>query len=226
MKNKLVNRLSFGAIATVFLYVAGFLWQYAYLGSITDHVGWIKIVTVDYLYLGIMAIMFTVPSYFLFTAVFLLFILYNEFPAIAMNRLWVKLLSYEKREEIWLSFNNHKVLCVGAYFKGLKFFFYFLVLCFFLTLPSRIINNAKNHLAYRLSSGPVDTLCKGEGNCHKGKLLYTSNNQFYFYTYNGSTDYRNGHLLVVNVNDASLSLAWEPTWKSRIEKIVEANATG
>ena len=59
---KLKNGLSVGVISTVFLYVCGFLWQYAYLGIITDHIGWIKVFSTDYIYLGVMALIFTLNS--------------------------------------------------------------------------------------------------------------------------------------------------------------------
>lgn len=225
MKNKLVNRLSFGATVTVFLYVAGFLWQYSYLASITDHVGWIKIVTVDYLYLGVMALVFTVePWLFSISAVLFIFY-YSGLMSFTVKRVWL-LLSFEMREKLWLMVNNSRFDDYDFNIRLSKFIFYVYVLVVLFTLPTSIIDTAKAHLAYRLSSEPTDILCEREGDCYQGKILYTSDKQFYFYTYEGSSDYRGGRLLVVGINNASVNLVWNPKAKAKIDKIVDAKSEG
>lgn len=225
MKNKLVNRLSFGATVTVFLYVIGFLWQYAYLGSVTDHVGWIKIVTVDYLYLGVMAVIFTVPPIYIALAAIFFTFFYSGYLISFINSAWVKLLFiiYEKRDRNRFYCYADKALSFGFSADFFKFVFCLYALVILFVLPSKVISNAKNHLAYRLSSGPVDILCVNEGDCYKGKILYTNDKQFYFYSYEGFTDYRKGRLLIIGINDASLNLDWYQKGKKQVEHIVEAN---
>lgn len=225
MKDKLVNRLSFGATVTVFLYVMGFLWQYAYLGSITDHVGWIKIVTVDYLYLGVMAVIFTVPPLFVALSVIFFTFFYSGILISFINNTWMRFLfiAYEKRGKNKFYYYADKMLSNGFRIDFFRFIFYSYVLLILFVLPSKVIANAKNHLAYRLSSGPVDMLCVTDRECHKGKILYTNDKQFYFYSYEGFTDYRKGRLLIIGINDASLSLGWYSKGKKQVEHIVEAN---
>ena len=223
MQGKIRASLNVGVTVTLLLYVSGFLWQYSYLASITNHVGWIKVVTVDYIYLGVMALMFTIGPW-LFTISAVLFIFYySGLMSFAIKRAWL-LLSLEKRESLWLMINNYRFDSYDFNMRFLKFVFYAYVLVVLLALPKLIINNAKDHLAYRLSSEPTDTLCEREGDCHEGKILYTNDKQIYFYTYHGSSDYREGRLLVVGINNASVNLAWHAKSKTKIDKIVDANS--
>lgn len=221
--NILKSGLSLGVIATIVLYTSGFIWQYAYLASVTDHLGWIKIVTTDYIHLGVLALMFTFDSKVFAIVAVSLVIYFSGIFGYSFRLFWLNRTDIQRRK-MW-SFIN------GLGFSDFKFsrsFFklviYLIVLVFAFRLPLEIIERARESLYYRLANGPLDILCENEGDCHKGKVLYISDKQYYFYTYNGGVNYKNGSLLLIDLNNANLNLDWHPREKSKVDRFLEANA--
>lgn len=227
---KLKNGLSVGVISTVFLYVCGFLWQYAYLGIITDHIGWIKVFSTDYIYLGVMALIFTLNSIFWKFAIFFVFSYWlcrtGYFGKIMRDALGV--ISPKIKKRVGIFFYNQGIVkqdFIKSYITDfvIKIVFYVAVLGFLIRLPLAIIDEATLHLANRLAYGPIDILCKKNGDCYKGKILYASDKQFYFYDYSGGVNYANGKVLVISISEAFLKLDWNLKSKEIVNQMVEKN---
>lgn len=225
MQNQVKMGLSFGVMVTVLLYVCGFLWQYSYLATITNHMGWIKVVSSDYLYLGSLALIFSIPQNVApYLVVFFAFY-FSGLTGSLLKYFWSILGS--KRRVRLVSFVQRKNLPNLDFFNSLRIFLTIVFFTFlFLWLAVSIFAESKRQLAARLSSGPTDILCEKNNKCHKGKILYTSDKQYYFYTFDGSVDYKKGQLLVVGINDTQLKLGWYPRGKNAIDQIVEENTSG
>ena len=223
MQKKFITSLNVGVIAIAVIYVLGFVWQYSYLASITDHIGWIKVVTVDYLYLGVMALVFTTDECFFATAYIFIASYYSGVLSFLVKGCWRQL---SLRKRVWIKFKFSNYLSndkVEVWIVFLRFFVYVAVVTGVFGLLLLVSDRARDSLASRLASGPTDTLCERGGDCYKGKILYTSDKQIYFYTYEGGADYRNGQLLVIAINNASINLSWHPTAKARVDRVVNSN---
>lgn len=206
MKELVKFNLSIGAFLTAIVYVTGFIWQYTYLGVITNDIGWIKVVTTDYIHLGIMAMMFVIKPW----AAFLLIISMLA----ALSGLTDKLLT-----RTWNGLTFKSKVSLNPYFKFFNLFFgwssswrvfvaYSILFMLCLNLTLKISEVSAEHMANRLVSDGFDKICKKDGVCYLGKVLYVSDKQMYFYNFEDKQNVTDGNLLLENISDWSVTMAW------------------
>ncbi|MGE6776339.1 hypothetical protein ACQKFL_01685 [Vreelandella titanicae] len=202
MKEGLKFSLSVGAFITVVIYVAGFIWQYTYLGVITNDIGWVKIVTTDYLYLGVMAILFVMKPQGWLVLVFGYILIYSGFLDYVAKGVWHDL-SFNNKKRLfgWIRFLSFDVSVkrMAAYVFG----FFFL-----LGMSKEITEVAPRYMAGRLISEGVDRVCDKEDSCYKGKVLYIGDKQIYFYNYDGEKNVTDGVLMLMSVADSTVFMGW------------------
>lgn len=218
MKEGLKFGLSVGAFLTITTYVAGFIWQYTYLGVITNDIQWIKIVTADYIHLGVMAIIFVVkPVLWALVAVYIIFI-HSGFLSFFAKKIWSSL-SYKLKVKLsWLSDFCRFEVCI------IRMVSYSFLVFFSLGLYKEIMEVAPEHMASRLSSKGTDRICIKKGDCYEGKVLYIGDKQIYFYDFEGRENITDGSLVLLSVSESTVFMEWSELGRKLLnEHIYESN---
>lgn len=219
MKSGLKFSLSIGAFLSIIVYVAGFTWQYTYLGIITNDIGWINIVTSDYVHLGVMAIIFVMEPWQLGALILVFGVFLSGFLDGATIRGW-NYLSYKNKNRFHGVFDFYNSNIRNNLMAKRVCFFVFLL---FLSLGViiEISKVSSQHMAQRLTSEGVDRVCDKNGSCDKGKVLYVGDKQVYFYSFEGEKDITNGSLVLVSVSDVQVFIDWSEKGRDLINSHIE-----
>lgn len=219
MKEGLKTSLSVGAFLTVSLYVIGFIWQYSYLGSITNDLNWIKIVTSDYIYLGVMAVLFVLETWQLVTLVIVLGLVLSRLLVRAVPNIWGGM-AFKLKIKFHTVFYWLNVFFSGDS-SGRILIAYFTLVAFSLSLSLKTPGVAAQHMASRLSSDGVDTVCNKKDECYRGKVLYIGDKQIYFYSFEGKEKVTDGALKLVSISDWTVTMAWYEKSRDVINQYIE-----
>lgn len=217
MKEGLKFGLSVGAFLTITTYVAGFIWQYTYLGVITNDIQWMKIVTTDYIHLGVMAIIFVVkPIFWSLVAVYIIFI-HSGFLRFLAEKLWLSLSFKSKNKFHWLRDFLRFDVCI------VRMISYTFLVFFSLGLYVEIMEVAPEHMASRLSSKGVDRVCDKEENCYEGKVLYIGDKQVYFYDFDDQENVIGGSLVLLSVAESTVFMDWSELGRKLLKEHIYQN---
>lgn len=222
MKEGLKVSLSVGAFSTLLVYVAGFTWQYTYLGVITNDIGWIRVVTTDYIHQGVMAIMFVMKPWQIIFFVALAAAVFSGFFDGLITKVWNDLPHKYKLKLHSLFRFAHMALVNNITAK--RFVAVFCAFIFFISLMLEISAVSAQHMAQRLVSAGVDKICDQEETCHEGKVLYIGDKQIYFYIFDGEVEVTNGMLALLSVTDWKVFMGWNEKGREVINKHIAAGS--
>ncbi|MGP9466747.1 hypothetical protein ACT3RU_06980 [Halomonas sp. TP35] len=218
MKEIVKFNLSIGALLTVIVYVTGFMWQYAYLGVITNNINWIRVVTSDYIHLGIMAILFVIKPWALILLITIMFAALSGLTDRLLMRIWHELTFKGKRrlQPCFYYFN----LFFGWRSAGKIFVTYLILFIFSLNLFLKVTDVAVQHMSYRLISDGFDEICNKDKLCYQGKVLYVGDKQIYFYSFDDKQNVTDGSLMLENISDWSVTMAWNEQGRDVINQYI------
>lgn len=206
MKEVVKFNVSIGALLTLITYVTGFTWQYTYLGVITNDINWIKIVTSDYIHLGVMAILFIMKPWAVVVLVIMLSLALSGLLDRVFARIW-RALTFKGKLALHPYFNFLETVFGGGS-SGKIFTAYLVLFLISLSVVLKITDVSAQHMASRLSSAGVDMVCNKQGECYVGKLLYIGDKQIYFYSFEDKEEITEGTLKLVSVADWTATMAW------------------
>lgn len=221
MKEALKFNLSISALLTVIIYVTGFVWQYTYLGVITNDINWIKIVTSDYIHLGIMAILFVMKPWAMLFLIIIMCAALSGLTDKLLAKVWNGL-TFKGKSKFYPVFNFLN-LFFGWSSSGKVFTAYLVLFLLSLNVVLKITDVSAQHMASRLVSDGFDKICNKDGLCYEGKVLYISDKQIYFYNFEDKHDVTDGNLMLENISDWSVTMAWNEKGREVINKHI---ATG
>lgn len=222
MKEGMKFSLSVGAFLTLIVYVAGFTWQYTYLGVITNDIGWIRVVTTDYIHKGIMAIMFVMDTWqFILFGAFIAAIFSGLFDGWVI-RIWKTLPhKYKLKLHSCFTFAHYGFVRNVTIKKFAAFLFTFV---FLVRMMLEISAVSAEDMAHRLMSEGVDKICHKDESCYEGKVLYISDKQIYFYSFEDRDEITEGALKLVSVADWTVTMAWNEKGREVINKHITAGS--
>ena len=222
MKETLRFNIGVGAFLTLITYVTGFTWQYSYLGVITNDIGWVKIVTSDYIHLGGMAILFIIEPWALGFLIVMLCLALSGMLDKGVVNFWNSLSFKGKLKFQWLfsAFDSS----LGRNSGGKMFVAYLMLVLLSVNVILEITEVSAQHMAQRLMSDGVDRVCDQDKNCLEGKVLYIGDKQIYFYNFNGEEEVTEGVLTLVSVADWTVSMGWNEQGRELISNHIAAGS--
>lgn len=216
MKEIFKFNVSIGALLTMITYSTGFIWQYTYLGVITNDINWIKIVTTDYIHLGAMAILYVLKPGLAAVLLIMFGLAISGVLDKIIERIWNGL-TFKGKQELHPYFNFLKSVFGGGS-AGKIIVTYVVMIILSVNVILKITEVSAQHMANKLSSDGVDKVCDKQENCYLGKVLYIGDKQIYFYSFEGKEKVTDGDLKLVNVADWTVTMAWNDKGREFINK--------
>lgn len=204
--------IALGAVFLSCLYVAGYVYKYSFFSLITYEVGWADLDPSDYIAWGV----YSLIDIFRINVVALV-VLYAAALTYFSD---VMSLLYRVRGRIFLGGLGRDaaralMLTIGAFFYYVTGFFVFLVVA---AGVQGIEEKAKEDLGKFLESNRTDFMCEVSGeSCVKGKLFYTSDNEYIFYEH--GEDVYSGELHVAHKRNVYVQVGWNESSESRMREL-------
>lgn len=205
-----------GVVFLSVIYVAGFIYKYSGFSYITSDINWLRLVSSDYLYWGVHALIDLGRMHGL-----LILILYSA-SLFYMHRLFS--CAY-KTQGMLLTSNFQKEVArfFGVFLVALFYYALFMIsLLVAMRMVVGVADLGREDMLDFILSDRVDNVCDMSGVCMEGKVFYTGEDQYVFFDASnlvGGSDcgYFNGRIKLLGKDLYEVVIGWDADMKNKIK---------